>query len=119
MNSNQITLSQAVDALHLKVLCGTEKLNRCIQGGYTSDLLSDVIAHAKKDDIWITLQVHCNIVAVAVLKEIAGVIFVNGREPDKETISKAQAEGIPLLASPLTAYEITGKLHKLGIRGQR
>ena len=88
-------------------------------GGYTSDLLSDVIAHAKKDDIWITLQVHCNIVAVAVLKEIAGILFVNEREPDEETINKAQAEGIPLFTTPLTAYEITGKLYELGIHGQR
>ncbi len=119
MKSKQVTLAQAADALHLKVLCGTEKLTRGIGGGYTSDLLSDVIAHAKKDDIWITLQVHCNIVAVAVLKEIAAVIFVNGREPDDETVSKAQAEGIPLLTSTLTAYELSGKLYELGIHGQR
>ncbi len=119
MNSKQVTLAQIADALHLKVLCGTDNLNRIILGGYTSDLLSDVIAHAKKDDVWITLQVHCNIVAVAVLKEIAGVIFVNEREPEDETVSKAQAEGIPLLTSTLTAYELTGKLYELGIHGQR
>jgi hypothetical protein len=119
MTSNKVTLGQVADALHLQVLCGTEKLNRGIDGGYTSDLLSDVIAHAKKDDIWITLQIHSNIVAVAVLKEIAGVIFVNGREPDDETVNKAQAEGIPLLTSTLTAYELSGKLYELGIHGQR
>lgn len=119
MNSNQVTLAQIADALHLKVLCCTDKLNRTVRGGYTSDLLSDVIAHAKKDDVWITLQVHCNIVAVAVLKEIAGVIFVNEREPDDETISKAKTEEIPLLTSSLTAYELTGKLYELGIHGQR
>ena len=115
MKSKQITLAQVADVLHLKVLCGADNLDRAVQGGYTSDLLSDVIAHAKKDDIWITLQVHCNIVAVAVLKEISGIIFVNEREPDDETISKAQSEGIPLLTTPLSAYEITGKLYELGI----
>ena len=112
-------LQDIVDSLHLTVLCGDELLQRTIGGGYASDLLSDVIAHAHKDDVWITLQVHPNIVAVAVLKELAGVIFVSEREPDEATISKAKTEGIPLLTSTLTTYELAGKLYQLGIHGQR
>jgi len=119
MSIKKITLAEMADALHLKVLCGRDMLDRTVCGGYASDLLSDVIAHAKKGDVWITLQVHPNIVAVAVLKEIAGVIFVNEREPEKETIDKAKAEGIPLFSSTLTAYEIAGRLYERGIHGQR
>lgn len=115
----KFTLKDIIDTLHLTVLCGNDLLDRTVGGGYASDLLSDVIAHAQKGDIWITLQVHPNIVAVAVLKEIAGVILVNGREPDDATINKAQTEGIPLLACTLTTYEIAGKLYEMGLHGQR
>lgn len=115
MGNKGFTLAHVVDAMNLKVICGKEKLNRQICGGYASDLLSDVMAHAKPHDVWITLQVHPNIVAVAVLKEIAGVIMVNAREPDTETMKKAEAEGIPLLTSTLPAYELIGRLYELGI----
>ena len=118
MSNEPMTLVQVVAALHLKVICSEDKLQRPVQGGYASDLLSDVMAHAPKDALWITLQIHPNIIAVAVLKEIAGIIFVNDRIPDNETIDKAVTEGIPLLTSSLSTYELAGKLYELGVHGQ-
>jgi len=118
MDSISLTLEQIATDLHLKVLCGSDKLHHAVQGGYVSDLLSDVMAHARKGDVWITLQIHPNIIAVAVLKEITAIIFVNEREPDNETIDKAKTEGIPLLSSSLTTYQLAGKLYELGIHGQ-
>jgi hypothetical protein len=88
-----------------------------ITGGYASDLLSDVIANAKEGNIWITLQTHQNIVAVAVLKNLAGIILVNSRIPDEETLKKAEQEKIPILISKLPAFELVGRLYNLGIRG--
>ncbi len=44
-----------------------------------SDLLSDVYAGAKEGDLWITLQLHQNIVAVAFLNNLAGIVIVGGR----------------------------------------
>ena len=105
--------------LDLEVAVGEEMLDREVSGGYTGDLLSDVIAHSKKDDLWITLQIHPNIVAVAALRELAAVLIVNDRKPDKETIQVAEKEGIPLLTTKLTAFEVSGKLHNIGISGTR
>jgi predicted membrane-bound dolichyl-phosphate-mannose-protein mannosyltransferase len=84
-----------------------------------SDLLSDVMANSKEGDVWITLQVHPNIIAVATLKDLAGIIIVQGRKPEKETIEKAQSENIPILVSDLQAFEIAGRLYQMGISGMR
>src|SRR3990170_4455752 len=110
-------LKEIIDKVNLETRCGTSNLNTEIKGGYVSDLLSDVIAHAKAGDIWVTLQVHQNIVAVASMKELSGIILVNGREPEEETVRQAQKENIPIFISELPAFEIVGRLYNLGISG--
>lgn len=110
-------LQEIVDKLSLNVLTASSNLTREVTGGYVSDLLSDVIANSKEGNIWITLQTHQNIVAVATLKELSGIILVNNRNPDPETLKKAEEEGIPIMVSPLPAFELIGKLYNIGLRG--
>jgi hypothetical protein len=106
-------VTEIVKKLNLKVLTAQEKLNGEVKDGHTSDLLSDVIAHATEKNIWITLQTHQNIIAVAKLKDLAGIIIVNDRKPDRETLQKAEEEKVLLLASKETAFTISGKLFGL------
>ncbi|NQT83312.1 serine kinase [bacterium] len=110
-------LEEIVHELKMDVRSAGRNLAREVRGGYASDLLSDVMANAEKDYLWVTLQIHQNIVAVAVLKELAGVIIVNGREPEPETLAKAEKEGVPILVTQLPTFEIVGRLHQLGFRG--
>ncbi len=112
-----INLKDIVQKLGLKVISGN--VDREVSAGYSSDLLSDVIANAQKDNIWITLQTHVNIVAVANLQELAGIILVNGRQPEEATLQKAEQETIPILLTELPTFEIVGKLYELGIHGNR
>lgn len=86
-------------------------------GAYTSDLLSCVMAGAPHKGIWITLQAHNNIVAVAALLELSAIIITEGAMPDTTTIEKATAEGITLLSTPLPTYPIAGRLWEMGIHG--
>jgi serine kinase of HPr protein (carbohydrate metabolism regulator) len=102
-----------IEKLQLQILTGQDKLDIEVTGGYTSDLLSDVIANSKEGNLWITLQTHQNIIAVAKLKDLAGIVIVNNREPDEETIQKAKEENVPILCSGEMAFEISGKLHEL------
>ena len=108
-------LRYLIEKLKLLVKYGDEILDRDVTGGYAGDLLSNVIANSKKGDVWITIQVHANIVAVAVLKELAAIIIVQGREPAEDTIQKAKEENIPILVSNLSSFELIGKLYELGI----
>ncbi len=106
-------LESIVKALNLRIKSGEDKLKVEILGGYTGDLLSDVMGNSKEGDIWVTRQVHQNIVAVAGLKEHAGIILVQGCEPAKDTLDKAIKEGIPILVSDLSAFELMGRIYDL------
>ncbi len=106
-------LKEIVENLQLQVLVGQERLETEVTGGYTSDLLSDVMANSKGKNLWVTLQTHENIVAVAKLKDLAGIIIINNRKPDEETLKRARDEQVPLLASGESAFSVTGKLYGL------
>ena len=110
-------LAEVVSELDLKVRTARGKLDTDVGGGYASDLMSDVIAHGAKGDLWVTLQIHQNIVAVASLKELAGIVLVNGREPEDATVERAESENIPIMVSALPAFDVIGRLYELGITG--
>jgi len=102
-----------VEQLNLSVQCGGDRLDREVSGGYVGDLLSNVMAGSKSGDVWITCQTHQNIVAVSVLKEHAGIILIQGRHPDEDTIERASQEGIPILATELSGFDIAGRIYAL------
>ena len=81
-------VSDLVKELNLTVFCGEAGLDAEISGGYTSDLLSDVMGHIDEGMLWVTMQTHQNIVAVATLKDAAAVLIVNGASPDEETLEE-------------------------------
>lgn len=110
-------LTELIREFDLDVRSAQGDLDHEVTGGYASDLMSDVMAHGRDGDLWITLHVHQNIVAVAALNNLAGIILVNGREPEQETVAKADKEGIPILISKLPTFELVGRLYKLGITG--
>ena len=110
-------LSSVVDELGLEVRSARQNLGSEVTGGYVSDLLSDVLANSREGNLWVTLQRHQNIVAVASMKELAGIVLVSGREPEDETLEKAETENLPILVSELPAFELAGRLYNLGIQG--
>lgn len=105
-------IKELVDSLQLKVLTNNKGLDKEISGVYICDLLSWVMSHANKGDIWITVHTHINIVAVALLVEIACIIVPEGIEVEESTINKANEEGIVLLSSDKTAYQIALEIGK-------
>ncbi len=94
----------------------TDHVPEKIAGCYISDLLSDVLARAQPGMLWVTVQVHRNVVSVAATKDIAAVLITAGRKPDPATVAEADEAGIALLATPLSTYEAAGKLWEAGIR---
>jgi len=113
-----MTLKNIAEALNLVVRTGEDLLERTVTGGYAGDLLSDVLAHARKGSVWITLQTHTNIAAVASAKELCGIIVVNGRTPEETTLRKAVEEHIPIMVSPLSTYDVVCRLCELGVKNR-
>lgn len=108
-------VKEIVEKLNLKVLAGEEGLRNEITGVYINDLLSFVMAHGSEGDIWITVQIHPNIVAVAALVDFSCVLVPEGLEIEKVTMDKANNENIPILQAKEDAYTLCGRLKELGI----
>lgn len=108
-----MTVQQIVDKLGLTVFSGTQGLENSITGGYVSDLLSDVMGNANEGCVWVTLQTHKNVMAIASLKDLSAVILVKGLKPDADTLLQSNEEGIPILGTDSQCFDITGKLFNL------
>ncbi len=106
-------LQDIMNELSLEVKAFEEGLQKEITGAYVSDLLSDVMAKSEDGNVWITLQTHLNIVAVADMKGLAGIVIVGNRPLQDEVIQKAEAERITILSTPFLAFEASGKLYKM------
>ena len=102
-----------VDALHLKGLSGEKGLDNEIEGCYVSDLLSDVMGNAEMGNLWITLQTHKNVMAIASLKELSAVILVKGQTASDDTLEQSNEEGIPFLSTDAETFETAGRIYTM------
>ncbi|MBI4710725.1 MAG: serine kinase [Nitrospirae bacterium] len=109
-------LSEIVNKLPLKVNSYSDGLQKDVKGGYSSDLLSDVLANSSEGNVWITLQTNLNIVAVASVKNLAGIIIVGNKKPPEETLKKAGEEKITIMTTTMPAFETAGKIYQLLLR---
>ncbi|MDK2981069.1 MAG: hypothetical protein PWQ55_1416 [Chloroflexota bacterium] len=114
-----MTLDQIITKLQLKVLTEPKDFSKISPShGYVSDMLSCVMTGAKRESIWVTLQAHNNIVAVACLLDLAAVIITEDAQPDADTIQKANDEGMTLLSCPQNSFYVSGKLWEMGLRDE-
>lgn len=104
-----------VEKFELGVAGGENGLDREVIDGYCGDLLSEVMGNAPAGCAWMTVQGHQNIIAVAVLREMAAIIITGGQKPDAETIEKADQEGIPILQWPDSSFRLAGQLFSAGV----
>ena len=112
--SKPIKLSSVMAAIKAEPL--TNVADADLTGCYISDLLSDVLAHANPGMLWVTIQIHRNVISCALTKDIGVVLFTCGRKPDRAVVAEADAEGIVLLSTKQTTYEAVGKLWEAGLR---
>ncbi len=112
-----MTLKEISRALALEELAAPADAGAVITRAHASDLLSDVLANAPAGGLLLTLQVHMNVVAVAVHAGMAGVVFTSGMRPGEAVVLKAQEEKLALFATPDATFDAAGKLYGLGIRG--
>jgi hypothetical protein len=83
--------------------------------GYSCDLLSWVMAHGKAGMAWITVQTHMNVVAVATLMEMAAILVPEGIAVAEDVVKRAADEGVAVLSSEKTAFELCGLMYGAGI----
>ena len=84
--------------------------DRELSGGYTSDLLSDVMGNAQADNVLVTIQAHKNTVAVASLVGLAAIVICNDRPIPSDMIEAAAAEGVAIFLTKSSQFEVSGLL---------
>ncbi|MFA6508809.1 MAG: DRTGG domain-containing protein [Treponemataceae bacterium] len=107
-----MTVRSLAEALSCEIVQGEFEDSK-VSGGYTSDLLSDVMAHAKTGDVLITIQSHKNTIAVAVLANLPAILICNSRPVPEDMIEAAKEEGIAILRTAETQFAVSGKLYAL------
>lgn len=111
-----MNLETIARALDLTPVTREDRLDREVTGCYVGDLLSCAMRNGKKGDIWLTVQSHVNVVAVAVLLDFAGVVVTEGGTVEPAALARAEAEGVVILTSPRPSYPLAGRIWELGIR---
>ncbi len=106
-------VNDLIEKLELSLVSGSQGIQNEVLGGYTSDLLSDVMGNISSGAVWITLQSHKNVLAIASLKDVSAVIIVNGFKPEEDTVLQSNKENIPILVTQKSAFEVSGKLYAL------
>ena len=105
-----MTVSDLINKLDLKLIAGADGLDHTISGCYICDLLSLVMSNSSSGNVWVTVQTNINVIAVAALTDAACVVIAENSQLEPIAISKADKEGIAVLSTHMTAYEIACKL---------
>ncbi len=108
-------LSQIAAAVPLKLEAGAAGIEVEVTGGYAADLLSCAMAAAARGTLWVTLQGHLNVVAIASLNDLGGIVVTEGKPIAPDALAKAEAEGIPVFSTELGTYQVVGRLWDMGI----
>ena len=108
-------IKDIIPLIEAKAVTPEADLEKEVLCGYTCDLLSWVMANGQEGMAWVTVQIHMNVIAVAALHDMACVIMPESIQMEKESVDKAVEEGICVLESPLSGYEICGRLYAAGV----
>ena len=110
-----MTVKQCSEAIEAELLVDADPEAE-ITGGYTSDLLSDVMGNAPEQSVLVTIQAHKNTVAVASLAGIRAVVLCNGRSVPDDMREAAEKEGISLLGTTRNQFTASALIaRELGI----
>lgn len=104
-----------MEALPVKLLTPEAPLDGEVAGGYASDLLSNVMGQAQPGMVWVTMQGHQNVAAVASLIGVAAVIVAGDSPVAEDTLSKAALNEVVIFSTELSAFETIGRLYELGV----
>ena len=113
-----MTVAELSNLIQARCLTPGLDAGREVTCGYACDLLSWVMSHGEEGMAWVTVQTHMNVIAVAGLAEMACVILPDSIDMEEESLNKAISEDMIVLSSPLTSYEICGRLNAAGIPGR-
>ena len=111
-----MTTQDVIEKIGLKPLSKFE--HRDVNGVFVSDMISDVMAGAKSENLWLTVQTHKSIIPAANLVDVSAIIITSGKEVPQETVDLANKYGIAVLSTELATFDVVGRLYQAGIKNE-
>ena len=105
-----MTVDELAQACQASIAVRGDEATPGIVAAYTSDLLSDVMAHAPENSVLVTVQNHLNTIAVCTLAGIRAVLVCHNREIPEDMAAAAAREGVTLLRCPLNQFEASNRV---------
>jgi len=112
-----MTLQEIKEILNAQVIVAPQDFQMNIKMACGCDLMSDVLAFTKEESLLLTGLTNLQVVRTAEMANVKALVFVRGKEPDRETIALAMAKNIPILLTDLPMYEACGRLYRQGLPG--
>lgn len=108
-------VAKLIKETKFSVLTGEAGLDNEITCACVGDLLSHIMTRGQKGSVWVTVKTHLNVVAVSVMREFSCIIISDGIIVPDETVRAAISEGISILTSERTAFEVCKILSEFSI----
>ena len=112
-----MTLQEVKEILNAQMIVAPQDFQMDFKMACGCDLMSDVLAFTKEDSLLLTGLTNLQVVRTAEMASIKGLVFVRGKEPDRETIALAMEKKILLMVTDLPMYEACGRLYQRGLPG--
>lgn len=106
-----MTIHDVLKPLDASVICGSD--SGTVDGVYVGDLLSRAMSHVQCGGLWVTIMSNVNVIAVATLTEPAAILLAENVMLQEDALASAKDNGITVLSSPLSAYEICARLGRM------
>ncbi len=108
-------VKQVIEICEATLLTPDVDLDGDIKGGFSGDLMSDVLASVQAESVLITGLCNPQVVRTALIADVRLIIFARGKKPGEDILNLAIDENLPVAYSPLGLYEIAGRLTKAGL----
>ncbi len=112
---DRMTLEEIIKLVEGTVLTGEAYLDREVEYGFSSDLMSDVLTLLDDNILLITGLSNNQAVRTAEMSDIHQILFVRGKMPDKGMINMAKENGITLIATKYSMFRTSGILYGAGL----
>ena len=99
------------------LLTGKEQLDKQLETGGASDLMSDILAGLSENCVLLTGLTTVQTVRTAIIAGVGAIVFVRGKIPSDEIIETARQNEIPLVSTPYSMFVSCGRLHANGLTG--
>ena len=112
-----MTIREAMEIVHARVLCGEELLGEEVHAACGSDMMSDVLAFANPHAILLTGLCNPQVIRTAAMMDMKCVIFVRDKKPSAEMLELAEEDGIVVMSTGHRLFNSCGLLYAAGLTG--